>query len=358
MRRAWAAALPTALLTLLAGCVGLERQSVLHPMGAQAAKVYNLWLFMIVVATVVYALTMAALLYAMFRRRRPVDHLDPAITVAAASPIDPAPEEARAAEASKESAMTRTVTWALAATAAILLVFLLIDFSTNRALASLPVNRPLVIEAVGHQWWWEFIYQDTVPQNRLSTANELHVPVGRPIIVRTRATDVIHSFWLPNIAGKKDMIPGREQRFAFRVDHPGVYRGQCAEFCGFQHAKMAFFVVAETPDRYDAWLAQQKLPAADPADSVRQHGRDVFLSGPCAVCHTIAGTTAGGTVGPELTHVGGRLTIAAGTLPNTRGNLAGWIVDPQGVKPGAHMPANQLAPKDLQALLAYLESLK
>ena len=358
--RAWGVRPSTAPLAVLftGGCVGLERQSALHPTGIQAERVYDLWVFMVVVAAVVYALVIGALLYAAFRRRRAIDHEDPAITVAAANPARPAPDDVRAEERRKERVMTRAVTWSLAATAAVLLVVLVVDFSTNRALASLPVREPLVIQAIGHQWWWEFIYQDTVPQNRVSTANELHVPVGRPIILRAKSADVIHSFWLPNVAGKKDLIPGREQRYAFRVDRPGVYRGQCAEFCGHQHAKMAFFVVAESPERYDAWLAQQRQPAPEPVDSVRKRGQDIFLSGPCAVCHTIAGTPAGGRSGPELTHIGSRLTIAAGTLPNTRGNLAGWIVDPQSIKPGVRMPPNQLAPEDLRALLAYLESLK
>jgi cytochrome c oxidase subunit 2 len=212
---------------------------------------------------------------------------------------------------------------------------------------------------VGHQWWWEVKYPDEGnPQNTVETANEIHVPVGRPVFIKMTSGDVIHSFWAPNLDGKKDLIPGHETRTWFRADTAGVYRGQCAEFCGHQHAKMSFFIVAEPRIQFEHWLESQKGEAAKPADSLTQTGERVFLSGTCAMCHAISGTGAGGHYGPDLTHLASRRTIAAGTLPNTTGNLAGWILDPQSIKPGAKMPPNQLEPAALQALLAYLESLK
>jgi cytochrome c oxidase subunit 2 len=184
------------------------------------------------------------------------------------------------------------------------------------------------------------------------------VPVGLPVVLELRSSDVIHSFWVPNLGVKRDMIPGEETSVWFQADSAGVYRGQCAEFCGHQHAKMAVLVIAEPADSFRAWLARQRDTAATPVDSLAQRGQEVFLSTSCVMCHAIQGTPAGSRVGPNLTHLAGRRTLAAGTLPNTRGNLAGWIVDPQRIKPGARMPPNSLEPDDLQALLAYLESLR
>jgi cytochrome c oxidase subunit II len=233
-----------------------------------------------------------------------------------------------------------------------------VSVSTGSTLARVGGTKPLRIDVVGHQWWWEVKYDDPDPQNIVNTANEIHVPVGRPVLLKMRSTDVIHSFWAPNLAGKKDLIPGHETTTWFRADSAGVYRGQCAEFCGHQHAKMAFYIVAEPRLEFEKWLGQQREPAKTPTDSLTQTGERVFLSGPCAMCHAIAGTGAGGTVGPDLTHLASRRTIAAGTLPLTTGNLAGWILDPQSIKPGAKMPPNQIDPQSLQALLAYLGTLK
>jgi cytochrome c oxidase subunit 2 len=195
-------------------------------------------------------------------------------------------------------------------------------------------------------------------KRRFTTANEIHVPVGRPVSLELRAQDVIHSFWVPNLAGKKDLLPGYVQSAWFRADRAGTYRGQCAEFCGAQHAKMGLVVIADPPARYEAWASQSRKPASPPVDAVQRQGEVVFLSGSCAMCHTIAGTRAGSRTGPDLTHVGSRLTLAAGTLPNTPENLARWITDPQRVKPGTRMPATQLPPRDLAALVMYLEALK
>jgi cytochrome c oxidase subunit II len=178
------------------------------------------------------------------------------------------------------------------------------------------------------------------------------------VLLRLTSHDVIHSFWVPNLQGKRDLIPGHETSLWLQADHPGVFRGQCAEFCGHQHAHMAFLVIAEPPDQFAAWLEQQRRPAVPPTDAASKRGQEVFLSGACVLCHAIQGTAALADVAPDLTHVAGRRTIAAGTLPNSRGHLAGWIVDPQQIKPGNKMPPNNLGGQDLQALLAYLGSLR
>ena len=254
--------------------------------------------------------------------------------------------------------MTTSVTWALAATVVILLVFFGYDLSVGRTLSPPPTKRALTIEVTGHQWWWEAQYADTSAHGRFTTANELHVPVGRPVLFLLSASDVIHSMWVPNLGGKKDLIPGYTQSMWFQADTPGVYRGQCAEFCGLQHAKMAMLIVAEPAAQYDRWVASQRASAQTPTDSVERRGRDVFMTTTCVMCHAIEGTEAGSHNGPDLTHLASRRTIAAGSLPNSRGALAGWIVDPQSIKPGSHMPPNTLPAKDLDALLTYLQSLK
>jgi cytochrome c oxidase subunit II len=169
---------------------------------------------------------------------------------------------------------------------------------------------------------------------------------------------VIHSFWVPNLHGKKDVIPGQVNTLRLQADRPGVFRGQCAEFCGFQHANMALYVIAEPEDQFARWQEQQRRPAPEPTTDQQRKGREVFLAGSCVLCHAIAGTSAGGVTGPNLTHVASRLSLAAGTLPNTRGHLAGWIIDPQLRKPGNNMPPNLLRGDELQALLSYLETLR
>ena len=176
--------------------------------------------------------------------------------------------------------------------------------------------------------------------------------------MKLSSRDVIHSFWVPNLIGKRDLIPGYTSSIFLDADRPGVYRAQCAEFCGVEHAKMSLVVVVHSRADFASWLAGQRLPAAGPNDSSAIEGKRVFLAGACSSCHSITGTEAYATIGPDLTHLASRHTIAAGTLMNTRGNLAGWVVDPQALKPGVHMPSNQLAAKDLLALLDYLQTLK
>lgn len=314
-------------------------QSVLHPAGPRSAAVDHLWWFAFIVAAVVYLLTIGTLFWAMARARNRERNAE-------LLPVD------------AHDRMKRSVTLALAASVVILLVFLGYDLSIARTRDPVPSRHPLTIEVTGHQWWWQVNYADTSVHGRFETANEIHVPVGQPVLFLLSSTDVIHSFWVPNLAGKKDLIPGYSQSFWFQADTAGIYRGQCAEFCGEQHAKMALYIVAQPLDDYRKWAAGQTGPGAPPADSVTKRGQEVFLTSPCVLCHAISGTPAGSHAGPNLTHLASRRTIGAGTLPNTRGNLAGWILDSQRIKPGNKMPPNMIEPKDLDALLTYLQSLK
>lgn len=326
-----------ALLAL--GACGPMDQSMLAPAGPIAGRVARLWWFSLAVSTVVYLATMAMLFAAMIRARRRA-------------------RSGATADTAGDRRLTAVVIGAIGATVAILMVFFGYDLSVGRTLTLIPSHRPITIELTGHQWWWEVAYADPSPQGRFTTANEIHVPVGEPVLFLLGSGDVIHSLWVPNLAGKKDLIPGYTQSFWFQADTAGVYRGQCAEFCGYQHAKMALLVVAEPMEQYRDWVALQRQPAPPPSDSVRARGQEIFLSGSCVMCHSIAGTSAGSRAGPDLTHLASRRTIAAGSLPNVRGALAGWIVDPQSTKPGANMPPNLFSPDDLNALLAYLESLR
>ncbi len=212
--------------------------------------------------------------------------------------------------------------------------------------------EPLEVEVTGYMWWWAVRY----PAEDITTANEIRVPAGRQVVVGLRTEDVIHSFWVPELAGKVDMVPGQRNVIRFTADKPGVYRGQCAEYCGLQHAKMAFLVVAEEPGTYERWVARQQRPRGGPTSELVAQGEQVFMSSACAGCHTIEGTEARGTRGPDLSDFGSRRTIGAASVPNTRAHLAGWLVNSQSIKPGNLMPPVQLAPDELLSLVAYLEN--
>jgi len=211
----------------------------------------------------------------------------------------------------------------------------------------------------GHQWWWQVDYDDPALPGSFTTANELHVPVGTTVRIRLISADVIHSFWVPGLQGKIDLIPGDTNEIRIHAEKAGTYRGQCAEFCGMQHANMAFTVVADPPAQYAAWIAGQQQPAREPTDSITASGRQLVTGGPCAMCHTLRGTNARGQVAPDLTHVGSRLTLAAGTLPNNAGTMEAWIANAQLMKPGVRMPTlSQFNGRELRAVATYLESLK
>ena len=255
----------------------------------------------------------------------------------------------------------RRAVWAVGSavviTVVILFVMLFLSVLTGKSMEGMTAKNPVTISVTGHQWWWEVKYPNPQSNLIITTANEIHVPVGRPVVVLTHSADVIHSFWVPNITGKRDLLPGYTSAFWFKVDKPGVYRGQCAEFCGLQHAHMGLEVIAEPEDKFEAWEQQQVQPANDPTNAEEKRGQQVFLTHACVLCHTISGTNAASQFGPDLTHIGSRNMIAAETLRNTPGNLAGWISDPQRIKPGNKMAPNPMAPDDLEALITYLKSL-
>jgi cytochrome c oxidase subunit 2 len=314
--------------------------SAFDPASPQARAVAHLWWWMFGVGAAVWGAVIATMLVSLRRGRgmRGTDNLSHA-----------SPE--------LRTGIERNIKGALFITVLILLGFLAFDFTIGRALAAAPTQM-LTIEVTGHQWWWEAQYADPDPSKRIVTANEIHIPVGRPVQFRLRSRDVIHSFWAPSLHGKRDLNPGYNSSLWFVADTPGVYRGQCAEFCGLQHAKMAFIIHAEPKERFDRWLTEASASPPPPSDSTAAYGQRVFMSGGCAVCHTIGGTEAKATVGPVLTHFKSRSTIAAGTLTNTRENVARWVMNPQVIKPGTQMPPSPLSTVQLNALLAYLETLK
>jgi cytochrome c oxidase subunit 2 len=228
---------------------------------------------------------------------------------------------------------------------------------TTRGINASP-RGGIEIVVTARQWWWQFDYDDPDQSQRITTANEITIPVGVPVHLDLRSPDVIHSFWVPNLHGKRDLVPGHPATFIVQADRPGVFRGQCAEFCGLQHAKMAFWVNAVPRDQYDAWVAQQRSQSAIPATPSQRKGQEVFMESPCPLCHSLRGTDASGKTAPDLTHFAGRRSIAAATLSNTRDHLDVWIRDPQGVKPGNQMPPMILEREKLGPLLDYLESLR
>jgi cytochrome c oxidase subunit 2 len=310
-----------------------DLQSILHPAGIQASRVSHLWWVMFWICAAVWGAVAMAALIAIVRGRR-------------------------GSCTATDVQIGRSVGIAGGISLVALFGLLFASVATGRALDTLRSPEALRIQVTASQWWWDIQYDNAIASLRVTTANEIHIPVGRAIRFDLLSTDVIHSLWIPNLQGKIDLVPGRRNELWLRADLPGIYRGQCAEFCGLQHARMALVVVAETADDFERWLAGNRTPAPPPATPEQQRGKDVVERGPCAMCHTIAGTLAGGRTAPDLTHIASRSTLGAGTLPNTRGHLAGWIADPQGIKPGNRMPPPGLTSDELQAVLAYLESLK
>jgi cytochrome c oxidase subunit II len=317
------------------------RHLVLHPAAPQAGQIEWLYWLIFWILLAVYILMIAAFTRAAAKAHVSADEPLPVIVNEAAD---------------------RRAAWAVGSATALtifsLFAILVLSVITGKKVEGLTSKNPITIQITGHQWWWEVTYPNSQADQTITTANEIHVPVKTPVVVLTNSTDVIHSFWAPSIAGKRDLLPGYSSAFWFQIDQPGTYRGQCAEFCGLQHAHMGFSVIAESVDEFQQWQQEQLQPAAAPVSEEISRGREVFLTHSCLMCHTIRGTDAGSRFGPDLTHVASRNMIAAETLPNTPGALAGWILDPQRIKPGTEMSPNALSPDDLQFLVAYLRSLQ
>jgi cytochrome c oxidase subunit 2 len=243
----------------------------------------------------------------------------------------------------------------------VLVLTALLAWSTWRSAQLAPQSSrdALTISVTAKMWWWEVRYHDPASGREIVAANEIHIPTGRAVYLGLNSADVIHSLWVPSLAGKRDMVPGRVTGLTLRADKPGVYRGQCAEYCGAQHAKMALHVVASSPQEFEAWLARQAQPALPANNAILERGRAAFLQQRCQACHTIRGVAEGARLGPDLTHVGSRMHIGAGTLRTHRDTLGSWIGDPQAAKPGVFMPGSQDLDRDtLRALATYLEHLK
>jgi cytochrome c oxidase subunit 2 len=312
-------------------------QSVLSPAGVQAASIHALWVLMLVVCGAVFVAVMTALLWSLVRG---INN-----------------RSKQEAELPSDRALAGGVGASVGLTVLTLILLLVASIVTGRTVgSSLARSSAVTIAITGHQWWWEIEYEDAVPSRSVVTANELHIPINRPIVLKVTSRDVIHSFWVPNLQGKRDLIPGYTTAIWLQANRTGFFRGQCAEFCGMQHAHMAFDVIAESDRDFDGWLEAMRQPGRDPPPSARR-GRDIFMQR-CAGCHAIRGTEAAGQIAPDLTHMATRSTLGAGTLPNTPENLAAWIQDPQRIKPGNQMPANPLPAEDVQALVAYLETLR
>ncbi|MDB6086492.1 MAG: hypothetical protein JWN43_4373 [Gammaproteobacteria bacterium] len=251
----------------------------------------------------------------------------------------------------------RWITVGLLISAVPLAATLIWTLLTLSAIAGPPSNPGLVLDVTAHQFWWEVKYNGSSPAEGFTTANEIHIPLKVPVLVRLHGGDVIHSFWVPKLSGKTDAIPGQTNTSWMQADAPGRYLGQCAEFCGWQHAHMQFEVVAQPQGDFDAWRASQLQSAPPPANPEQERGL-ALVEYRCGLCHQVRGTHAGAVTAPDLTHLMSRRTIAAGALPNDLGNLAGWIQAPQASKPGSQMPDQYLSGQQLADTLAYLELLK
>jgi cytochrome c oxidase subunit 2 len=312
--------------------------NIFHPVSAPAIAVRDLAYFVLAICAAIFLVVGSLLAYSLIRfRRRPGDVGREPPQVYGSNQIE------------------------LAWTVVPILIVLILFLATARYIFGIqglqPSPQALEATIVGHQWWWEIRY----PQLGITTANELHVPISdpaqpTPIFLTLQSADVIHSFWVPQLAGKMDVIPNKTNRLWIAPHTPGLYVGQCAEYCGLQHAGMLLRVIVQAPEEFAHWASMQQ--AAATADPQARHGREIFESVACINCHTIRGTPANGLFGPDLTHLMSRATLAAGVVKNTAENLRAWIDDPASLKPGAHMPAMKLSDHDLDQLVRYLLTLR
>jgi cytochrome c oxidase subunit 2 len=324
---------PAALGLALAGCGWLDSPATtLTPRSDFGWISHRIFLQILRWDTAIFLVVQALLLYAVFRFRE---------------------RDPKAIPRQVRGSVWLEFVWTLIP--AVILVF--IAFPTVGAIfrtQTAPPKEALRVKVIGHQWWWEFQYPDL----GINTATDVHIPAGRPVSFEITGADVIHSFWVPGLGGKRDAIPGSGTRIVLTAEAPGEYYGQCAEFCGVSHANMRHLAVVHTPEAFAAWVAKQKEPAPTPPDgSPAAAGLAVYRLAACVGCHTLRGVSGGG-LGPDLTHFASRKTIAGGMLPNTPENLARWLKSPTAVKPGSLMPDQKLADPEVAALVAYLQSLR
>lgn len=328
LRPAGAGIAVAAVAAALAGCGG-DSPSTLDPAGPGARRVEGLWWLLFWISVAVFVVVLVGLCWALARRRR--------------------------GGGVRRGDATRFVVWSGAVVPFVILTGVYaVGLDDMSALSDSPADESAVtVEVTGHKWWWEVRY----PATGAVTANEIHIPVGTPVRLRLSTADVLHSFWVPQLMPKTDMISGRTNETWLRADRPGSYRGQCAEYCGLQHAHMAFMVVAQPPAQFDAWLARLANPVPEPDTAAEQRGMQVFEQATCASCHSVRGTSAQGTKGPDLSSIGSRWSLGAGAAPNDAGHLGGWIANAQTIKPGNAMPPQPVAAADLPDLISYLRSL-
>ncbi len=328
---AWRWLLPA--LLILAGASCSQPIDSLAPITAQGAAISDFFNAILVLSALVFALVAGWLAYVVVRYRGPG--------------VGPAEEPVQT-----PGNRRLEIAWTAAPLALVAVLFLY----TVRVMATVdaPYGAPLHIQVIGHQWWWEYRY----PDRGVVTANELHVPVGRPLRLDLDAADVVHSFWVPHFGWKRDAVPGKTNVIWATVEREGNFEGDCTEFCGLQHAWMRTRVVAEPSDQFDAWIAAQLEPAAAPQSDLARRGGELFQSSSCRNCHTVRGTAATAQVGPDLTHVASRSLIGGGVLSTSAENLARFFEDAPGVKPGVLMPSFLSMPEaDRQAIAAYLQGL-
>jgi cytochrome c oxidase subunit 2 len=325
------------LVVLIAACNGTT--SYLDATGNAGHREATLGVWLTVIAGAVVLFVCIALIVAVMRKRG---------------------DDSRNAVVDRNQIATG-LNWIYIGTGATIVVLVAVFVGTMLTLTAAahpPTTPSLTMDVTGHQWWWEITYSDASnPNLGFTTANEIHLPVGVPVRVRLHSADVIHSFWLPQIAGKTDVIPGQDNEMWLEAEEPGVSRGMCGEYCGLQHAAMALSVTAQSPAEFNSWAQQRRAAALPPSNAETQAGQTIFIRS-CGACHAVGGTPALGRYGPELTHFASRPTIGAGAIDNTPTNLARWIHNAQGIKEGARMPALPLDSAETRAVIAYLETLR
>jgi cytochrome c oxidase subunit II len=338
--RARTAVLVVALAT--AACSYQHYQSTFGNAATEARQFNSLFVIFLIVCAIMYVAVIAFLIASIVRRRR----------AAVANTV----EEGRHHQ-SDPRMRTGLIGWGIVVGGGLVLLAIA-SFFADRSMASAAANEKLSVTVTGNQWWWDVQYNAADSSKMVRTANEIHLPVGVPVHIYLKSNDVIHSFWVPSLAGKQDLIPGRDTDITIVPRQVGIFRGQCAEFCGAEHAKMALVVQVDSYPDFIKWWQHQLQPAPTPTTPLAKAGFQFFTSRNCSACHAISGTSASATFGPDLTHLASRRTIAAGAMPMGEGNLYGWVADPQSIKPGAKMPTIGLEPDQLHAVVAYLETLR
>jgi cytochrome c oxidase subunit II len=350
VRRVWRLCELASLLPCVLAASGCETlQSTFNTHGPAAHSISYLSAWMCVLFLVLTAIMWALFAIAFYKRRGTLAEHDPIAIGGGESWI------AIGGIAIPLIVLTVIFVWGLG----LLRAFPIHGMHGMANMRNMQMSMKPEIRIIGHQWWWEIEYLNDDVSKEFTTANELHLPVGIPVNIELETRDVMHSFWIPALHGKVDLIPGMKNYIRIEASDPGEYTGQCAEFCGTEHALMRLLAVAQPPEDYEAWLAAQRTPGAEPTSPQGVAGMQQFVGGPCAMCHTIRGTTAGGRVAPDLTHIGSRKLIAANVYPNNNAYLEAWVTHAQSLKPDSQMPnLTEFSGKQLQDLVAYLRQLQ